>query len=126
MKWIPHFNHLKEGGHLILTTPGGTLDPPDAFYGHIQHFNLEQLASILSESGFRVNLARSWGFPLFSLQKIITKRYFRSVRTNYMEGHLSKKEENYLFGRILCLFRPRPDKPWAANLSQGRQTGAER
>ena len=77
---------------MILTTPGGTLDPPDAFYGHIQHFNLEQLASILSEIGFRVNLARSWGFPFFSLQKIITKRYFRSVRTNYMEGHLSKKK----------------------------------
>ena len=88
--WI--FNHLKEGGHLILTTPGGTLDPPDAFYGHVQHFRPDQLALILREIGFEVNLARSWGFPLFSLQKVITKRYFEQIKSAYMEGALSAKK----------------------------------
>ncbi len=84
--------HLKPGGDLIITTPGGTMDPPDEYYGHIQHFTLPQLTAILDELGFTVQIARYWGFPLFTLQKWVTKRNFDSIRDNYMHGDLDWKK----------------------------------
>ena len=90
LRWIAE--HLKPGGHLIITTPGGTMDPPDEYYGHIQHFTLQQLTAILDDLGFTVKVARCWGFPFFSLQKWVTKRNFDTIRRNYMHGELDWKK----------------------------------
>jgi SAM-dependent methyltransferase len=90
LRWMSA--HLKPGGHLIITTPGGTMDPPDEYYGHIQHFTLPQLTGILDELGFTVKVARHWGFPLFSLQKWVTKRNFDTIRERYMHGELDWKK----------------------------------
>ena len=90
LEWMSQ--HLRPGGDLIITTPGGTMDPPDQYYGHIQHFTLPQLTSILTELGFKVKVARQWGFPLFSLQKWVTKRNFDTIRENYMHGELDWKK----------------------------------
>ena len=90
LEWMSR--HLRPGGDLIITTPGGTMDPPDEYYGHIQHFTLAQLTTILGELGFTVRLARYWGFPLFTLQKWVTKRNFDSIRDNYMHGELDWKK----------------------------------
>jgi SAM-dependent methyltransferase len=84
--------HLKPGGDLIITTPGGTMDPPDEYYGHIQHFTLPQLTSILEDLGLKVIVARYWGFPFFTLQKWVTKRNFDSIRDRYMHGELDWKK----------------------------------
>ncbi len=91
LEWLS--DHLRPGGHLIITTPGGTMDPPDEYYGHIQHFTLEQLTGILDDVGCQVQVARYWGFPFFTLQKWVTKRNFESIRERYMHGELdlSKK-----------------------------------
>ncbi len=86
LEWL--VNNLRPGGELVITTPGGTMDPPDEYYGHIQHFTLEQLTSILEELGCTVRVARYWGFPFFALQKWVTKRNFESVRDRYMHGEL--------------------------------------
>lgn len=86
LKWL--VDNLRAGGELIITTPGGTMDPPDEYYGHIQHFTLEQLTSILEELGCTVRVARNWGFPFFTLQKWVTKRNFESIRARYMHGEL--------------------------------------
>lgn len=90
LRWMSE--HLKPGGDLIITTPGGTMDPPDEYYGHVQHFTLPQLTAILDDLGFTVKLARYWGFPLFSLQKWVTRRNFDAVRDNYMHGELDWKK----------------------------------
>jgi SAM-dependent methyltransferase len=86
-------DHMKPGAHLIITTPGGTLDPPDHYYGHIQHFTIEHLTGILEELDFTVCTARYWGFPFFSLQKWVTKRNFDSIRDRYMHGELDWKKK---------------------------------
>lgn len=91
LRWLAR--NLKHGGHLIITTPGGTMDPPDEYYGHVQHFRLEELASILRELGCEVGVARYWGFPFFTLQKWVTKRNFDRVRESYMHGDLDARKK---------------------------------
>lgn len=90
LAWLA--DNLAPGGHLIVTTPGGTMDPPDQYYGHIQHFTLGQLTSILTDLDLSVIKARYWGFPLFTLQKWVTKRNFDRIRERYMHGDLDWKK----------------------------------
>lgn len=84
--------HLRDAGWLILTTPGTPMDPPDEYYGHTQHFTRRQLRQLLNDTGFDVIQLRRWGWPLFTLQKWITKRYFNAIKAGYMEGALSPKK----------------------------------
>lgn len=86
LAWLS--DHMKPGGDLIITTPGGTMDPPDQYYGHVQHFRLEQLTEILDELGFTIRVARCWGFPFFTLQKWVTKLNFDRIRDRYMHGEM--------------------------------------
>ena len=91
LAWLA--DHMKPGGHLIITTPGATLDPPDQYYGHIQHFTLQHLGEVLGELGFTICTARYWGFPFFTLQKWVTKRNFDRIRDQYMHGELNLKKK---------------------------------
>ncbi len=91
LSWLA--DNLAAGGDLIVTTPGGTLDPPDHYYGHIQHFKLDQLTNILKELGLTIVVARYWGFPFFTLQKWVTKRNFERIRERYMHGDLDWKKK---------------------------------
>ena len=91
LRWLAE--NMAMGGDLIVTTPGGTMDPPDQYYGHIQHFKLEELTAILEELGLTIVVARYWGFPFFTLQKWVTKRNFESVRANYMHGEVGWKKK---------------------------------
>ena len=84
--------NLQDGGDLIITTPGGTMDPPDEYYGHIQHFRLEQLTDILRAAGCSIVVARYWGFPFFTLQKWVTRKNFDRIRDSYMHGELDWKK----------------------------------
>ena len=90
LRWIAA--HLASPGHFILTTPGVPMDPPDEYYGHIQHFEIEKLAKEVESLGFIIKAARLWGYPFFSLQKWLTKRYFDHIRDNFMLGELSLKK----------------------------------
>ena len=91
LAWLA--DNLADGGDLIITTPGGTMDPPDQYYGHIQHFSLGQLTEILKELNLTIVVARYWGFPLFTLQKWVTKRNFDRIRDRYMHGELDWKKK---------------------------------
>ena len=91
LAWLAE--NLAVGGDLIITTPGGTMDPPDQYYGHIQHFRLDQLSSILRDLGLEIVTARNWGFPFFTLQKWVTKRNFDRIRERYMHGDLDWKKK---------------------------------
>lgn len=90
LAWLAE--NLAPGGDLIITTPGGTMDPPDQYYGHTQHFRLEQLTAVLDELGLTVVKARNWGFPFFTLQKWVTKRNFDRIRDSYMHGEMDWKK----------------------------------
>ncbi len=86
LRWIAE--HLGPAGHLILTTPGVPMDPPDEFYGHVQHFEIDRLIATLEDCGFAIVTARLWGFPFFSLQKWVTKHQFDRIRKGFMHGGL--------------------------------------
>ena len=90
LAWLAE--NLAPGGDLIITTPGGTMDPPDQYYGHTQHFRLGQLTAVLDELGLTVVKARNWGFPFFTLQKWVTKRNFDRIRDSYMHGEMDWKK----------------------------------
>ncbi len=90
LEWFA--DNLKSNGIMIVTTQGGSLDPPDAYYGHVQHFRLHDLITLLRTMGFSRQRARYWGFPLFTLQKWITKQIFARIRDGYMIGQMSSKK----------------------------------
>jgi len=87
LEWIKE--HLASDGLLVLTTQAGKIHASDAFTGHTQHFDIRELASLMEAMGFRVHLARLWGFPLFSLQKRLTDLSFDRIRDSYLEGVMS-------------------------------------
>lgn len=113
LDWL--VTHLAPGGHLIITTPGGTLDPPDRYYGHIQHFTVAELAGILEKLGCSIECARSWGFPLFTLQKWITKRNFSRIRERYMEGGLDTRKR-LLFRAAYYAYFVHDLMPWGPQI----------
>jgi SAM-dependent methyltransferase len=90
LRWL--WDHLRNDGILIVTTPGGSMDPPDVYYGHVQHFRLHELSRLLERLGFHLHISRYWGFPFFTLQKWVTKKYFFKVRDGYMDGDMSTKK----------------------------------
>lgn len=96
--------NIADGGHLIITTPGGTMDPPDEYYGHIQHFTLGQLTGILEELGFTVLTARYWGYPFFTLQKWVTRKNFDRIRDSYMHGDLNLKKKSIFTATYYAYF----------------------
>jgi hypothetical protein len=113
LRWL--FEHMRTGGQLILTTPGTPMDPPDVFYGHIQHFQLRELTALLRTTGFEVDYARRWGFPLFTLQKWITRTNFEAVKSGFMEGGLSPRKRR-IFGVAYCAYFIHDWIPWGPQL----------
>jgi len=102
LEWIA--GHLREGGLLILTTPRIPMDPPDRAYGHVQHFRLRDLEMILSGLGFRIESSREWGFPLFTLQKWVTRRSFSKVSESFLEKPMNRAKHLFFYLVYLAYF----------------------
>ena len=58
-------------GHLLLTVPGGPIRATDRYMGHLRHYRIEGLASLVERSGFRVRQSFAWGFPFHSIYKAL-------------------------------------------------------
>ncbi len=101
LDWL--FEHLRQGGSLILTTPHVPMDPPDVSYGHAQHFKLASLVEQLQSSGFRVVYARRWGWPLFTIQKWFTKHFFRAITENVIESAMTPSRR-FLFRIVYVIY----------------------
>jgi SAM-dependent methyltransferase len=85
--------HLKPDGLLVITTQGGSLQLPDAYYGHTQHFEPAALRGEIETLGCRILEARQWGWPFYTLQKHQTAKNFEAIRQNFMEGELTTKRK---------------------------------
>lgn len=101
LSWV--FEHLAHGGSLILTTPTGPMSATDRFYGHVQHFEIDELTALLEELGFEIRHARRWGFPFFTLQKALTTRFFDHARKTYISGPLTLYKR-LLFSAAHCAY----------------------
>jgi len=91
LAWLA--DRMRPSADLIITTPGGALDPPDQYYGHIQHFTLEHLTDLLNDLRLTVRAARYWGYPFFTLQKWVTRKNFDRVRDRYMHGEMDRRKK---------------------------------
>ena len=80
------------------------MDPPDQYYGHIQHFTLEQLETILLDLGMEIVVSRYWGFPFFTLQKWVTRRNFDRIRERYMHGGLDRRKKAIFIATYYAYF----------------------
>lgn len=87
LSWI--YNNLMLDGVLILTTQAKPMHAPDEIYGHVQHFDLSELRECLEHIGFTVEYAKRWGFPFFTLQKAITKRFYDRIEQSVISSPLT-------------------------------------
>lgn len=101
LRWIS--DNIKEGGLLVLSTPRVPMDIPDQSYGHVQHFQLSELRRMLESLDFRIEKAREWGFPFFSMQKWVTALFFNRIRQSFLERPMSRFKHG-LFSLVYYLY----------------------
>jgi len=83
IRWLSR--NLAANGSLILTTPAVPMDPPDESYGHTQHFVIDDLVRLMQQEGLYVDYARQWGWPLFTLQKLITRKFLSAIQSGVID-----------------------------------------
>lgn len=101
LRWLR--TNIRAGGTLVLSTPHSPMEAPDEFYGHTQHFALGDLTMLLEQNGFKIDVARRWGFPFFTLQRLLTRAQFERVRRGFMEGKMTFKKKA-AFGAAYWLY----------------------
>jgi 2-polyprenyl-3-methyl-5-hydroxy-6-metoxy-1,4-benzoquinol methylase len=62
---------LKPGGRLVVTVPSGAMNDFDRSIGHRKHYEVGELASLLTAAGFAGTNAQGWGFPFHTLFRIV-------------------------------------------------------
>lgn len=101
VSWIK--NHLNKDGLLILSTQTGPIYNSDKYVGHTQHFEIKHLKTLLQEYGFEVKSSIKWGFPFFSMQKILTNVNFSFTRENFLETKVSIRKIIF-YNLVYCLY----------------------
>lgn len=61
---------LRPGGRFIVTVPSGPKTPFDLAIGHLRHYDLDAVRSLLEGGGFRIERAYRWGFPFHTIFRI--------------------------------------------------------
>lgn len=87
LEWA--YNNLKVEGVLILSTQTGKIHASDKYTNHTQHFNKKELESLLRAIGFTIAYSSLWGFPFFSIQKMMTDYNFSFIKDQFLEGDIS-------------------------------------
>ena len=64
-------SYLCDGGHLILTVPGGPMSKFDHHIGHRRHYDDVSIRETLSAAGFEVEHVWLAGFPFFNLYRML-------------------------------------------------------
>ena len=62
---------LRTDGHLLLTLPSGKLTKADAYFGHLRHYEPDDVRAMLESVGLEVKWIKRRGFPFVSLQKYL-------------------------------------------------------
>jgi SAM-dependent methyltransferase len=87
LAWL--HDNLLPGGMLVLTTQAKPMNEPDRVYGHVQHFDLRELTAELEAAGFRVEHARLWGAPFYTLQRALTGLFYRQIEERVIASPLT-------------------------------------
>ncbi len=57
------------GRYLMITVPTGPLFPLEAGFGHLRHYQLQDLVARVERAGLKIARAEEWGFPWMSAFK---------------------------------------------------------
>ena len=57
------------GRYLLLSVPTGHIYPLESGFGHLRHYDLQELCGRLRSRGLSIKRAEAWGFPFMSLFK---------------------------------------------------------
>ena len=70
---IMHFarEYMAKDCKVIVTVPGGPRTAFDRHIGHVGHFSIKKLETVLNESGYAVDNIYAAGFPFFNLYKLL-------------------------------------------------------
>ncbi len=63
--------YMADGCRLVVTVPGGPRSAFDRHIGHRRHFTTQDLAQVLRQAGYAVELASGAGFPFFNLYRLV-------------------------------------------------------
>lgn len=57
------------GGHLLVTVPTGRIHETERAFGHIRHFNLEDIGELFRRHGIETISIQRWGWPFHDLSR---------------------------------------------------------
>jgi SAM-dependent methyltransferase len=77
---------LRPGGVFIVTVPAGTITPFDRAIGHVRHYDLSSISSLLGQGPFGLRRLYLWGFPFHSLFRFAVG-LFRSTPAQWTDEH---------------------------------------
>jgi SAM-dependent methyltransferase len=77
---------LRPGGVFVVTVPAGTITPFDRAIGHVRHYDLPRIESLLSSGGFRMRRSYLWGFPFHTIFRM-TLGMFRTMPAQWTDDH---------------------------------------
>ena len=55
--------------YILITVPSSNIYPTDKSFGHLHHFEIDEITKPLEDKGFKIVSAFKWGFPFFNLYK---------------------------------------------------------
>jgi SAM-dependent methyltransferase len=77
------------GGHLLITVPTGRLYPLEAGFGHLRHYDKNELCARIERHGLRIVRAEAWGFPFMNLFKRATNLRPQATLDSFGAGEWS-------------------------------------
>ena len=86
----------RPGGRLLLSTQSGPLRETERRVGHQRHFSVEQMRSLLVQSGWQPERVYNCGFPFHDLSKWYANRNPDASMKQFAEGKYGLRED------VLC------------------------
>ena len=96
---------LAPGCRLVVTVPGGPMSAFDHHIGHRRHFSPGDLAGMLREAGYHVQLSAGAGFPFFNLYRGLVMARGEALVTD-AAADASDTPQAKLIAAAMLAFRP--------------------
>ncbi|OGK21576.1 hypothetical protein A3C23_01695 [Candidatus Roizmanbacteria bacterium RIFCSPHIGHO2_02_FULL_37_13b] len=81
----------KKNSKVIITTPSGKINPHQIRLGHIQHFELNEIANILRKYNFKIIKAEKIGWPFMNIKDWLITLFLSGDSTKLNNVTFSKK-----------------------------------
>lgn len=80
---------LRPGGVFVVTVPSGAMTPFDKAIGHLRHYDLDSLGTLITAGGFTMHRLYRWGFPFHTMFRILVG-LFKTVPAQWTDEGFSR------------------------------------